>query len=127
VHGSFARVQRQAPSAKYASYYNEARTHVSIGKAVRVGLLINPSAPTTEPVTRDVMTAAAAVQLQIEVVEASNSREIEAAFATIVRNKVDALLVVEKRFSQVPGPVVGAGLPGLRSLRWSCRFGASPS
>jgi putative tryptophan/tyrosine transport system substrate-binding protein len=67
--------------------------HELVPAAVRVGLLIDPSAPTTEPVTRDVMAAAAAVHLQIEVVEASNSREIEAAFATIVRNKADALLV----------------------------------
>jgi putative tryptophan/tyrosine transport system substrate-binding protein len=39
------------------------------------------------------MAAAAAMDLHIEVVEASNSREIEAAFATLVRNRADALLV----------------------------------
>jgi hypothetical protein len=31
--------------------------------------------------------------LQIDVVEASDSREIEAAFRTLVRNRVDALVV----------------------------------
>jgi len=67
--------------------------HEVIPAAVRVGLLVNPTAPTTELVTRDVMTAAAAMRLQIEVVEAKNSPEIEAAFVTLVRNRADALLV----------------------------------
>ena len=67
--------------------------HEVIPAAVRVGLLVNPTAPTTELVTRDVMAAAAAMRLQIEVVEAKNSPEIEAAFVTLVRNRTDALLV----------------------------------
>jgi len=67
--------------------------HELIPAAVRVGLLVNPTAPTTEPVTRDVMAAATAMGLQIDVVEAKNSPEIEAAFATLVRNRADALLV----------------------------------
>jgi putative ABC transport system substrate-binding protein len=61
--------------------------------AARVGLLVNPNSPPSERVARDVMAAAAAMDLHIEVVEASNSREIEAAFATLVRNRADALLV----------------------------------
>ena len=67
--------------------------HELIPAAVRVGLLVNPTSPPTEPVTRDVMAAAAAMGLQIEVVEAKNSPEIEAAFVTLVRNRADALLV----------------------------------
>jgi len=61
--------------------------------ATRVGLLVNPNYPLTEPVTRDVIAAASAIGFAIDVVQASNSREIEAAFATLVRNKADALLV----------------------------------
>jgi hypothetical protein len=67
--------------------------HELIPAAVRLGLLVNPSSPPTESVTRDVMAAAAAMGLQIEVVEAKNSPEIEAAFVTLVRNRADALLV----------------------------------
>jgi putative tryptophan/tyrosine transport system substrate-binding protein len=67
--------------------------HELIPAAMRVGLLVNPTSPPTELVTRDVMAAAAAMALQIEVVEAKNSPEIEAAFVTLVRNRVDALLV----------------------------------
>jgi ABC-type uncharacterized transport system substrate-binding protein len=67
--------------------------HELIPVAMRVGLLVNPTSPLTEPVTRDAMAAAAAIGLQIDVVEAKNSPEIEAAFATLVRNRADALLV----------------------------------
>ena len=67
--------------------------HELVPAAVRVGLLVNPSSPPTEPVTRDVTAAAPAIGLQIDIVQASNGREIEAAFGTLVRNKADALLV----------------------------------
>ncbi len=43
--------------------------------------------------TRDVSAAASAIGVRIDVVHASNSREIEAAFATLVGNRADALLV----------------------------------
>jgi putative ABC transport system substrate-binding protein len=64
-----------------------------VPKAARLGLLVNPSNAIAEAVTREVTTAAVAIGVQIDVVQASNSREIEAAFATLVRNRVDALLV----------------------------------
>ena len=67
--------------------------HELIPAAMRVGLLVNPTSAPTEAVTRDVTAAAAAMGLQIEVVEAKNSPEIEAAFVTLVRNRADALLV----------------------------------
>ena len=61
--------------------------------ATRVGLLVNPTNENVEGVTKDVVAAADTLQLQIDVVRASDSREIEAAFATLVRNKVNALLI----------------------------------
>ena len=67
--------------------------HELVPAAVRVGLLVNPRVPQSEPVTRDVTAAASAIGLQIDVVEASDSREIEAAFRTLVRNRADALVV----------------------------------
>src|SRR5215831_21110775 len=51
--------------------------HALVPAAVRVGLLVNPRVPQTEPVTRDVAAAASAIGLQIDAVEASDSREIE--------------------------------------------------
>jgi putative ABC transport system substrate-binding protein len=67
--------------------------HELVPAATRVGLLVNPNYPLTGPVTRDVIAAASAIGFAIDVVQASNSREIETAFATLVRNKADALLV----------------------------------
>jgi putative ABC transport system substrate-binding protein len=67
--------------------------HELVPAAVRVGLLVKPSTPQTELATRDVAAAASAIGLQIDVVEASDSREIEDAFRTLVRNRADALVV----------------------------------
>ena len=67
--------------------------HELVPAAVRVGLLVNPRVPQTETVTKDAAAAASAIGLQIDVVEASESREIEAAFRTLVRNRADALLI----------------------------------
>jgi putative tryptophan/tyrosine transport system substrate-binding protein len=67
--------------------------HELVPAAGHVGLLVNPEYPLTESVTRDVTAAASAIGIQIEVVAARDSREIETAFATFVRNRADALLV----------------------------------
>jgi hypothetical protein len=62
--------------------------------AARVGVLVNPAnATTTESTLRDVDSAARATGLQIKVLNAGTSREIEAAFATLVRERPDALFV----------------------------------
>ena len=61
--------------------------------AVRIGLLVNPTNTNVEGVTRDVREAASAIGVQIDIVQASDSRQIEDAFATLVRNRADALVV----------------------------------
>ena len=54
--------------------------------ATRVAVLVNPAnAANTETTLRDVEPAARAIGLQIQVLNADTSREIDAAFATIVR------------------------------------------
>jgi len=63
-----------------------------IPAAARVSLLVTPI-PTPERVTRDVTAAASAMGLRVDVVQASDSREIESVFGTLVHNKPDALLV----------------------------------
>jgi putative tryptophan/tyrosine transport system substrate-binding protein len=61
--------------------------------ASRFGLLVNPKNENAETITRDLKAAAAKISVEISVVQASNSREIEAAFAALVRDKVDALVI----------------------------------
>jgi putative ABC transport system substrate-binding protein len=68
--------------------------HELVPKAIRVAVLVNPTnAASTEPTLRDVPEAARAIGLQIQVLNASTSREIEAAFATIAHDRADALFV----------------------------------
>jgi putative ABC transport system substrate-binding protein len=62
--------------------------------ATRVAVLVNPAnATTTETTLRDVQPAARAMGLQIQVVRASTSREIDAEFSMFVRERPDALFV----------------------------------
>ena len=65
-----------------------------VPKAVRIAVLINPAnASTAEATLRDMPEAARSIGLQIVVLNASTGREIEAAFATLVRDRADALFV----------------------------------
>jgi putative ABC transport system substrate-binding protein len=62
--------------------------------AKRVAVLVNPAnVEATEPTLRDVEAAARAMGLQIQVLKANTNREIDAAFATVVRERPDALFV----------------------------------
>jgi putative ABC transport system substrate-binding protein len=62
--------------------------------AVRVAVLVNPDDTQITPlILRDVEAAARAMGLQIQVVRASTSREINAAFASFARERPDALFL----------------------------------
>jgi putative ABC transport system substrate-binding protein len=61
--------------------------------AKRIGLLVNPNNTTSTAQTSDVVAAASSLGTTIDVVRASDSREIEAAFALLVRDRAEALLV----------------------------------
>jgi putative ABC transport system substrate-binding protein len=67
--------------------------------ATRVAVLVNPAnAVNSETTVRDVEPAARTMGIQIQVVRASTSREIDAAFATFVRERPDALYVANDAF-----------------------------
>jgi putative ABC transport system substrate-binding protein len=60
----------------------------------RVAVLVNPTnAANTETTLRELAAAAPAMGLQIQVFNASNSRQINAAFAIFVRDRAEALFV----------------------------------
>jgi putative ABC transport system substrate-binding protein len=67
--------------------------HELVPKALRVAVLLNPSTPTTETTLQQVQEAARAIGLQLQVLYANTSREIDAAFATFNRERPDALFV----------------------------------
>jgi putative ABC transport system substrate-binding protein len=67
--------------------------HELVPKAVRVAVLVNPAATAAETILRDVQEAARVIGLQIQVLNASTSREIDEAFAALARERPDALFV----------------------------------
>jgi putative ABC transport system substrate-binding protein len=67
--------------------------HELVPAARRIGLLVNPNNSPSAAVTKDVTAAASVLGIEIGVVEANNSRAIEAAFATLVRGRSEALLI----------------------------------
>jgi putative ABC transport system substrate-binding protein len=73
--------------------------HELAPKAVRIAALVNPAnVSTAEATLRDIPDAARTIGLQIQVLNASTSQEIEAALATLARDRVDALLVAGDAF-----------------------------
>jgi putative ABC transport system substrate-binding protein len=70
-----------------------------IPSTARVAVLANPAnAAHTETTLKDIDGAARAIGLQIHIVNASTSRDIDAAFAAITRDRVDALFVLPDPF-----------------------------
>ena len=73
--------------------------HDLVPKAVRIAVLINPAnSPTAATALRETSEAAHGLGLQIQILNASTSREIEVAFATLVRERPDALLIAPDGF-----------------------------
>jgi putative ABC transport system substrate-binding protein len=97
--------------------------------AARVAVLVNPTyAEITESTLRDADAAARAMGMQIQVLKADTSHEINAAFASLVRERSDALFVA-------PGPFFTArrvqltqlaarhAIPAIYSQRLSAEVG----
>jgi ABC-type uncharacterized transport system substrate-binding protein len=72
--------------------------HDLVPKAVRVAVLLNPTNPNAETQLKDVQEAARAIGLQIQILNAMTIGEIDAAFATLERERPDALFVAGDAF-----------------------------
>jgi putative ABC transport system substrate-binding protein len=92
--------------------------------ANRVAVLFNPVTPASESRLSEVQSAARSIGVQIAVFKASNSREIELAFAAIVHDRAEALLLI-------PDPVFNgrriqlvhsASRHGLPAIYWQREF-----
>jgi ABC-type uncharacterized transport system substrate-binding protein len=62
--------------------------------AARFGILINPNSPSTDMAAQDALGAATILGRQIELLFASSSREIDAAFASLGQKQIEALIVI---------------------------------
>ena len=67
--------------------------HDLLPQATTIAACLNPSNANTESQSRDLQAAGRALNLQIEIVNAGNEREIDAAFATFVQKRAGALIV----------------------------------
>src|SRR5262245_20247488 len=75
--------------------------HDLVPKAVRVAVLLNPAnASSTESQLRTVQEAAPAIGLQIQILNATTIGELDAAFATLERERPDTLFVAGDAFFQ---------------------------
>jgi len=95
---SLARPGGNATGINFFSFEVDAKRlgllHQLVPNAVRVAVLVNPANVTNAEATlREVLEAARAIGLQTQVLNASTSREVEAAFTTLGRERPDALFV----------------------------------
>ena len=72
--------------------------HELVPKAVVIGVLVNPRNPNVESVSTGLQTAARTLGLQTYVVNADTQREVGAAFATFVEQRIGALVVAADPF-----------------------------
>jgi putative tryptophan/tyrosine transport system substrate-binding protein len=73
--------------------------HQLLPKALRIAVLVNPAeAEDSQTALRDAEEAGRVMHLQIQGVQASTSREIDAAFATLARERPEGMLVPADSF-----------------------------
>jgi putative tryptophan/tyrosine transport system substrate-binding protein len=64
-----------------------------VPEATDVGVLINPTNPNAQALSRELRAAASTLRTQIHILHAQNEREIDAAFAAMAKLRVGALVV----------------------------------
>ena len=73
--------------------------HAVVPSATVIALLVNPTDPIiVETLSKDLQTAARAIQREILVVSASTEREIDRVFASLVQLRADALAIAPDAF-----------------------------
>jgi putative ABC transport system substrate-binding protein len=72
--------------------------HELVPGAVTIGALVNPLYPQSEEQSRDLQEAALSLGLNIEILRASNDREIDAAFESVAQRKIPAFQVAADPF-----------------------------
>jgi len=72
--------------------------HELIPAATAIGVLVNPTNPNSQFETSDVLAAARILRLHLHVENASRERDIDAAFAHFVEQRVNALYVIADAF-----------------------------
>jgi putative ABC transport system substrate-binding protein len=90
--------------------------------AAVIGYLVNPTNPVTESDMKELQAAAGTIGQRIRIVNASSERDLDAAFATLVQERVNALLVnndtfFSSRHNQIVALAAHGALPAIYYLR----------
>jgi putative tryptophan/tyrosine transport system substrate-binding protein len=105
-HGLVASLARPGGNATGINYFNQevdgkrlGLFHELVPSARRIAVLINPSnGPAAETTLQGAQNAARGIGLQVQVLNATTSHEIEGAFTTLARERIDALFVAGDGF-----------------------------
>ena len=90
--------------------------------SVRFAVLVNPNNRNVEPLTRDLQATASAIGRQVEIFAAGSTRDIDAAFVSLLQKRADGLLVspdplLDSRRVQLITLAVRHALPALYHRR----------
>jgi ABC-type uncharacterized transport system substrate-binding protein len=72
--------------------------HELVPTATMIGVIVNPSHPSIDTQLREINSAARALGRQIQIVNANNERELDAAFASLAQSKAGALLIASNAY-----------------------------
>jgi putative ABC transport system substrate-binding protein len=98
--------------------------HELVPSTATIGFLENPDNPLDELSMRDVLVAAPAIGLKVQILKASADREIDAAFASLAQTRTGALLVsndgiFNNRIEQIVALAARHAIPTMYSIRES--------
>jgi putative ABC transport system substrate-binding protein len=98
--------------------------HELMPNIATIGFLENPNNPVSDLRTRDVLAAAAAIGLNVQILKAGTDREIDAAFASLVQARTGALLVgndafLDSRIEQLVALAARHAIPTIYTFRES--------
>jgi putative ABC transport system substrate-binding protein len=104
-HGLVASLNRPGGSATGVSMFLSemeakrlALLHELVPTATMIGVIVNPSSPSIDTQLREINSAARALGRQIQIVNATNERELDAAFASLAQSKAGAVLIASNAY-----------------------------
>jgi ABC-type uncharacterized transport system substrate-binding protein len=104
-HGLVASLNRPGGSATGVSMFLSemeakrlALLHELVPTATMISVIVNPSSPSIDTQLREINSAARALGRQIQIVNATNERELDAAFASLAQSKAGALLIASNAY-----------------------------
>lgn len=95
--------------------------HELIPAAARVALLVNPSNPNTETISRDLQTTADTLGLKIDVLQAGAESEFNTVFEALAERRAGALVIgndpfFNSRSEQLAALTVRHAVPAIYSI-----------